>query len=68
MNPTRIPARLLIALCGLTVVLAPSSATAQEERIESSYRWIDRSIRAGPYGGYVFTSRGHLDQAPGSSP
>ncbi|MCL7926389.1 MAG: outer membrane beta-barrel protein [marine benthic group bacterium] len=68
MNPTRLPARLVVAICGLMVLFAPSSASAQEERIDSSYRWIDRSMRAGPYAGYIFTSRGNLDQAPGSSP
>lgn len=68
MNLSRLPARLVIAMCGLMAVFAPSSASAQEERIESSYRWIDRSMRAGPYAGYIFTSRGNLDQAPGSSP
>ncbi|MEJ2546425.1 MAG: outer membrane beta-barrel protein [Gemmatimonadota bacterium] len=68
MNLTRLPARLVVTICGLAAVLAPSAATAQEERIESSYRWIDRSMRAGPYAGYIFTSRGNLDQGPGSSP
>ena len=68
MNRTRLPARLVFAICSLAAVAAPSRALAQEERIESSYRWIDRSIRAGPYAGYMFTSRGNLSQAPGSSP
>lgn len=68
LNRTRFPARLVFAICCLTAVLAPSTARAQEERIESSYRWIDRSMRVGPYAGYMFTSRGNLSQAPGPSP
>jgi hypothetical protein len=55
-------------ICSLAAVAAPTRALAQEERIDSSYRWIDRSVRAGPYVGYMFTSRGNLSQAPGSSP
>lgn len=68
MNRTRLPARLVLAICGLAALAAPATVQAQEERIESSYRWIDRSIRAGPYAGYIFTSRGNLSQAPGPSP
>jgi len=68
LNRSRLPAHFVFAICSLAAVVAPSTAHAQEERIESSYRWIDRSIRAGPYVGYVFTSRGNLSQAPGPSP
>ena len=68
MNRTRLPDLLVLTICSLAALAAPSRALAQEERIESSYRWIDRSIRVGPYAGYMFTSRGNLNQAPGSSP
>ena len=68
LNWYRFPARTVLAISCLVTVLAPASAFAQEESIDSSYRWIDRSMRAGLYVGYVFTSRGNLDQGPGSSP
>ena len=68
LNWYRFPARTALAISCLVTVLAPASAFAQEESIDSSYRWIDRSMRAGLYVGYVFTSRGNLDQGPGSSP
>ncbi len=62
------PARSVLAISCLLTVLMPGAAFAQEESIESPYRWIDRSLRAGPYVGYVFTSRGNLEQAPGGAP
>jgi hypothetical protein len=68
LNFHRAPVRILLTICGLFAILAPGTAFSQEERIDSSYRWIDRSMRLGAYVGYMFTSRGNLSQAPGSSP
>ena len=68
LNWYRFPARTVLTISCLATVLMPASAFAQQESIDSSYRWIDRSMRAGLYAGYVFTSRGNLDQGPGSSP
>ncbi|MDT8436869.1 MAG: hypothetical protein RRA92_08950 [Gemmatimonadota bacterium] len=48
-------------------LLAPAPLRAQEERIDTPYRWIDRSLRVTPFAGYVFADRGGLDQGPGSS-
>jgi len=68
LNWYRYPARTALVVACLATVLIPGSAFGQEESIESSYRWIDRSMRAGLFVGYVFTARGNLDQGPGSSP
>lgn len=40
----------------------------QEGTIDTPYRWIERGIRVGLYGGYVFTNRGQLNLGPGSTP
>jgi hypothetical protein len=68
LNWYEFPRKKALAISCLATFLIPASASAQEESIDSSYRWIDRSMRAGLYAGYVFTSRGNLDQGPGSSP
>lgn len=68
LNRYRIPVTKVLAISCLATVLIPAAASAQQENIDSSYRWIDRSMRGGLYAGYLFTSRGNLDQAPGSSP
>jgi len=68
LNPTRSLLKAALAISCLATILIPAPAFAQQESIESPYRWIDHSMRAGLYVGYVFTSRGNLDQGPGSSP
>jgi hypothetical protein len=50
------------------VVLGPGSAAAQEESIDTPYRWIENGTRLGLVGGYIFTSRGDPPFGPGSSP
>jgi hypothetical protein len=50
------------------LVSVPGSASAQEERIETPYRWIEGGTRLGLFGGYIFTNRGSLDLGAGSSP
>jgi opacity protein-like surface antigen len=64
----RLPARTILAVAFLAPALAPSRALAQEERIDTPYRWIDRSLRVGLYGSYIATDPGGLDQGPRSSP
>lgn len=68
LNWHRISARSVLAIAGLLTVLLAAPASAQQETIDSPYRWIERGLRAGPYAGYVFTSRGNLEQAPGGAP
>lgn len=63
---TRMAAVLSVAL-GAHVLTAPSAA-AQEEVIDTPYRWIERGTRVGLVGGYVFTNRGDPPFGPGSSP
>ncbi len=41
---------------------------AQQEVIDTPFRWIERGFRVGIYGGYVFTNRGMLNMGPGSTP
>lgn len=48
-------------------LLVPGRAAAQEERIDSPYRWIERGLRASAYGGYVLADRGTLGIGPGST-
>ncbi len=52
---------LLLAL----VLVTPGNLSAQEERIDSPYRWIPRGLRVGVQGGYLSASRGNLDFAQG---
>jgi hypothetical protein len=59
-------AALTLALIG--VALGPQSAAAQEESIDTPYRWLDRGTRLGLVGGYMFTNRGDPPFGPGSSP
>lgn len=51
----------------LLLLLAPA-AWAQQERIDSPYRWIPRGLRVGLVGGYLDASRGSLDFGPGPAP
>lgn len=48
----------------LVLLLAPA-ARAQEERIDSPYRWIPRGLRVAPVGGYLEAGRGSLEFGPG---
>jgi len=57
---------LPLAFAGL--VLQPATARAQEESIDTPYRWIERGLRLGLVGGYTFTNRGDPPFGPGSSP
>ncbi len=67
LHRTRFPARTILAFAFVALAFAPRPALAQEERITTPYRWIDRSLRVSLYGGYLFTDRGGLDQGPGST-
>lgn len=60
------PARVLSAATFLTVLCA-SGVGAQQEPINSSFRWIPSGLRVGLVGGYLSTSRGSLDFGLGSS-
>lgn len=48
--------------------VGPDGLAAQEERIDTPYRWIDRGTRLGVFGGYVFADRGDLQTGPGPAP
>lgn len=50
------------------VALSPRGVAAQEESIDTPYRWIERGTRVGLVGGYMFTNRGDPPFGPGSSP
>jgi hypothetical protein len=52
-------------LAPFITILMPEALAAQEERIETPYRWIEHSARVGLIGGYVFASRGDLEMGPG---
>ncbi len=62
----RLLAALTLALIGVAV--GPESAAAQEESINTPYRWRDSGTRLGLVGGYIFTNRGDPPLGPGSSP
>jgi hypothetical protein len=57
---------MLSVAAGLAVV--PTAAFAQEERIETPYRWIERGTRLGLFGGYILADRGEPPLGPGSGP
>lgn len=44
-----------------------NQAVAQEEVIDTPFRWIERGFRVGLYGGYLATNRGMLNMGPGST-
>lgn len=68
MRLTRRPLLAGLALACAWLVLPPGPAAAQEEPgIDTPYRWISRSFRAGLVGGYVGTDRGRVELGPGSS-
>ncbi len=56
----------IVAMAG--VVLGPATAAAQDESIDTPYRWIEKGARVGLVGGYVFTNRGNPPLGPGPSP
>jgi hypothetical protein len=73
-NQTKYPATCarrdrgrLFAFClllALTLV-TPGRLGAQEERIDSPYRWIPRGLRVGLQGAYLSADRGNLEFAQG---
>ncbi|MGI9038874.1 MAG: hypothetical protein ACR2GQ_08425 [Gemmatimonadota bacterium] len=67
MKPAFSAARVALAAVFVGTLALPATAVAQQERIGTPYDWIDRSLRAGLYGGYVSTGRGESEIAPGSS-
>ncbi|MGH7541491.1 MAG: hypothetical protein ACRELC_10870 [Gemmatimonadota bacterium] len=54
----------LLALLPLPL-LAQGQEGEDEERIDSPYRWIERGLRVGLYGGYQAANRGNLDFGQG---
>lgn len=58
----------VLTLAVTAVALRPESAAAQEESIDTPYRWLERGTRLGLVGGYIFTNRGDPPFGPGSSP
>ncbi|MFQ5679872.1 MAG: hypothetical protein ACE5HP_10495 [Gemmatimonadota bacterium] len=58
------PARSLRTAAALILLVAPG-ATAQQERIDSPYRWAPGALRVGLVGGYFDSSRGSFDFGPG---
>lgn len=58
---------LALATLALVALLSPPEAAAQEERIDSPYRWIERSLRTGAWTGYTFADRGGMRLGPAST-
>ena len=56
-----------MAVAAATIVMAPGSASAQDESIDTPFRWKERGTRLGLVGGYIFTNRGDPPFGPGSS-
>lgn len=66
-------AALLLLLPALLVLGAvPASAQAggeaDGEQIDTPYRWIQRSLRVGVFGGYLSADRGRFELGPGPTP
>lgn len=61
-------ARLVALWVALVALFAGPAFAQQQETIDSPYRWIERKLRLGLYGGYYAASRGNLDHGPGSTP
>lgn len=57
----------LLSLVTILTFAAPTAVLAQQERITSSFDWIERSARVGPTVGYMFTSTGQYGTGPFSS-
>lgn len=62
-----------LSLAAFGTLVVPDGVAAQEEgageeRIDTPYRWIERSFRVGFVGGYLDASRTRLDLGPGNSP
>lgn len=58
--------RLVLAVLFLAGLSLPGISAAQE-RIETSFEWIDRGRRVTVFGGHVAAGKGTLDIGPGSS-
>ncbi len=58
--------RLVLAVLFLASWSLPGNSAAQE-RIETSYDWIERGRRVTVFGGHIAADRGSLDIGPGSS-
>lgn len=50
------------------MAFAPQVGLAQEERIDTPYRWIEKGTRLGLYAGYALTDRGEPAIGPGPGP
>lgn len=65
-------ASVLALLLAAATLSTPEPAVAQEEggppNIDSPYRWVDGSLRVGPYVGRLATGRGDLGVGPFSAP
>ena len=57
----------VLTLAAMAVALGPEAAAAQEESIDTPYRWLEHGTRLGLVGGYTFTNRGDPPFGPGSS-
>lgn len=57
--------RLFIA--AIVLFATPAAGLAQQERITSSYEWVEHSARVGPTVGYMFTGEGQYGTGPYSS-
>jgi len=56
-----------MVVAAVTIVVVPGSASAQDESIDTPFRWKERGTRLGLVGGYIFTNRGDPPFGPGSS-
>lgn len=54
-----------LVACSLLAVSGGSAQQTPPERIDSPYRWIERDVRLGLFGGYLVADRGNLDHGPG---
>lgn len=50
-----------------TLQAQDNRAVAEQEVIDTPYRWIERGFRVGLYGGYIAANRGMLNMGPGST-
>ena len=71
MNSGRFAAGIALAVLFVAGLVRPGAAGAQEtaepERIDTPYDWIDGGFRLGAYGGYIATNRGEMELGPGST-
>lgn len=64
-TPRRPGLTFWLALGCVALGTLPAAAAAQEERIESPYRWRERGFRIGFFGGYHAADRGPLEFGQG---